>query len=104
MKLPAYSSLTAFLAHYRALGKNTENEEERATLEEMKRLFELLQPAERAALLDQAANGLPGTVEVSDSALNALRPADRAGPKARLRERAERRLRQLLVAKGVLGE
>ena len=59
MKVP-YSSLTAFLVHYRALKRAGKlAEDEHAQLGEMTRLIELLPPADREAIESDAA-GLAG--------------------------------------------
>jgi len=74
-----YSSLAAFLAHYRILKRAAQlTEEERERLAEMTKLAELLTPADREAIeSDTAASG-------------------------RRSERALRDLRRLLAERGVL--
>lgn len=74
-----YSSLAAFLAHYRLLKRATAlTDEERERLAEMTKLIELLAPADREAIeSDAAASG-------------------------RRSERALRKLRRLLAERGVL--
>jgi len=55
VKVP-YSSLTAFLAHYRALKRAGKlMEDEHAQLGEMTRLIELLPPADREVIESSAA-------------------------------------------------
>jgi hypothetical protein len=98
MKLRAYSSLAAFMAHYAALrtvladGANaaradSPNPDDAATLIEMQRFIDELSAADRDALHHDAAplaNPLP------------------FGAAARHRARAELKLRRLLAARGVL--
>jgi len=88
MKPPAYSSMEAFLAHYRILrelahtgggDRGALNQSERETLAEMERLAAPLSPGERAALFDSAA----------------------AGERARRQQRAELKLRRILRARGI---
>ncbi len=89
MKLPVYSSLAAFLAHYRALGTDrstlgrTLSAQENEYLGEMERLLASLGPDERAALQ-------------ADSSLTA------GGNAERRRARAELKLRRELISKGIL--
>jgi len=81
VKTLAYSSLAAFLAHYRALRDTASSEpRERELLAMMEDVVGGLHPADRAALLD---NG-------NDSAT------------MRRRQRAERSLRLLLAGQGIL--
>jgi hypothetical protein len=86
MKPPAYSSMEAFLAHYRILRELAHtgdggalNQSERETLAEMERLAASLTPGEHAALFDSAA----------------------AGERARRQQRAELKLRRVLLAHGI---
>jgi hypothetical protein len=73
----AYHSLAAFIAHLRALRSATAlNPDERKLLDEMESSLAELAPAERAAVLGDAAEGA----------------------EARLRWRAELRLKRLLAA------
>ena len=82
MKLTPYSSLAAFTAHYRALRSSKEfTEDERARLAEMNQALDTL-GADLRAVLDSEAAG------------------DRAA--LRRRERAERKLRRELMARGML--
>ena len=79
MKL-SYSSLAAFLAHYEALKSLPDpSPEERALLAAMTQILELMAPDERLGLFSHDSSE-PG----------------------RRRERAERKLAQLLRARGVL--
>ena len=79
MKL-SYSSLAAFIAHYRILNRAAElSEEERERLAKMTELTHLLAPAEREAIESTAASD-------------------------RRSERALRNLHQLLAARGVLSD
>ena len=81
MKTLAYSSLAAFLAHYRALRDAAPSEpQERELLARMEDIVGALHPADRAALLDDG----------NDSATT------------RHRQRAERLLRLLLAGQGIL--
>jgi len=74
-----YSSLAAFLAHYRILKRAAQvTEEERERLAEMTKLAELLAPADREAIESDTAAG------------------------GRRSERALRDLRRLLAERGVL--
>ncbi len=76
-----YSSITAFLAHRRALRlAETLTPEDRTRLAAMEQLFAVLAPAEKEAL----------DSESSDPAV------------ARRRERAQHRLRRDLIARGIL--
>ena len=85
MKLSAYSSLAAFVAHYRALKSARDPAaEDRLLLAEIEKLIASIGPDVRAALDSDAAGG------------------ELAGARARHRERAERRLRRELLARGVL--
>ncbi len=80
MKPPAYSSLTAFLAHYQALrARPRRTQDESGRLAEMESLIAQLRPPEVQALRN--ANG---------------------GGSERHRERALRHLTQILRHKGVL--
>ena len=93
MSLPAYSSLEAFVAHYRLLRAarapaataaepaSPSNPTDAATLAEMELLVADLIPAERAALADDATA---------------------TGAALRHRARAELHLRRLLAARGLL--
>jgi hypothetical protein len=94
MKLRAYSSLAAFMAHYAALRTvladcasvaraDPPNPDDAATLIEMQRVIDELSAADRDALHDDA-DALP------------------SGAAARHRARAELKLRRLLAARGVL--
>ncbi len=98
MNLRAYSSVTAFMAHYVALrtarsdGIGARRQEpphpdDAATLIEMERIFGELSAADRDALHEAA-----------------LAPAEAipSGAVARHRERAELKLRRLLAARGLL--
>ncbi len=77
----AYHSLAAFIAHFRALRKAPAlNPDERKLLDQMEAALAELVPAERAAVLGDAAEGA----------------------EARLRWRAELRLKRLLAASGRL--
>lgn len=79
--LPAYASLAAFLAHYRALAAApARSADEERTLDAMRRLLDAI-PAEDRAALDSAGDT----------------PAAR-----RHRERAELHLRRELIARGAL--
>ncbi len=81
MKMPTYSSLEAFLAHYRTLRNAASlGTDERDLLAAMERAIATLAPAHRAALADTGA----------DPAI------------ARRRQRAERSLRHVLVEQGIL--
>jgi hypothetical protein len=76
-----YSSVSAFLAHYRALKENSApNEEDRNRLAAIEQLLELLRPEEREAI-------------ASDSKDPAI---------ARHRDRASLRLRRELMTRGVI--
>lgn len=98
MKLRAYSSLAAFMAHYAALRAaqsdgagtiraGTSSPDDAATLIEMERVIDELSDAERAALRDDAAS---------------LANAISSGAPVRHRARAELKLRRLLAARGIL--
>ena len=81
MKIPAYSSLAAFLAHYRALKADaSRSADDEQLFVEMSAVIATLAPEARAAL---------------DSS------EDTAGAK-RHRERAELQLRRELVARGIV--
>jgi hypothetical protein len=81
VKTLAYSSLAAFLAHYRALRDAASSEpRERELLARMEEIVGALHPADRAALLDNS----------TDSAT------------IRRRQRAERSLRLLVAGQGIL--
>jgi hypothetical protein len=80
VKAPPYSSLAAFLAHYRTLREAVRSDEERELLATMENVIEGLHPSDRAALLDTGV----------DSGAT------------RRRQRAERSLRQLLAERGIL--
>lgn len=81
MKLPAYSSLTAFIAHWRALhSRASPSGEQLAWLKEMESIIGELAPGERESLQGDAASG----------------------EDARRRERAQRHLTQILRSRGVL--
>ncbi|HEY1851673.1 MAG TPA: hypothetical protein VGG60_11655 [Candidatus Binataceae bacterium] len=99
MSLPAYSSLEAFVAHYRLLrAERTRaaataanpasplNPTDAAILAEMELLVAELSPAERSAL--------------TDDALTTDAPA--TGATLRHRARADLHLRRLLAARGLL--
>jgi hypothetical protein len=91
MKPGAYASLTAFLAHWRALkhaSAGALNVDELARRNEMDEIIALLRPEERAALEAASAND---------------RSAG-AGAARRHRERAEVRLARELRARGLLAE
>ena len=82
MKLTPYSSLAAFVAHYCALRSSKEfTEDERARLAGMNEALDTLGADLRAVLDSQPAG-------------------DRAA--LRRRERAERKLRRELIARGML--
>ncbi|MFZ0889068.1 MAG: hypothetical protein WA005_11490 [Candidatus Binataceae bacterium] len=82
MKLTPYSSLAAFAAHYRALRSSKEfTEDERARLAEMNEALDTLGADIRAVLDSEAAGD---------------------GAAMRRRERAERKLRRELIARGML--
>ena len=81
MKIPTYSSLAAFLAHYRALKADaSRSADDEQLFVEMSAVIATLAPEARAAL---------------DSS------EDTAGAK-RHRERAEHQLRRELVARGIV--
>jgi hypothetical protein len=81
VKTPAYSSLTAFLAHWRALRSLTAPDNaQSALLAEMESMLGELGPDERGA----------------------LEGADSGGDAARHRQRAERHLSRILRQRGVL--
>lgn len=99
MSLPAYSSLEAFVAHYRLLrAERTRaaataanpasplNPTDAAILAEMELLVAELSPAERSALADDALS--------TDTAAT--------GAAGRHRARADLHLRRLLAARGLL--
>jgi hypothetical protein len=95
MKLLAYSSTAAFLAHYQVLSNvsgvrgdgNPLSPEEHATLDEMNNLMASLTPKERSILLsDRASAGAKWD----------------SGEERRRRERAELKLHRLLLRDGVL--
>jgi hypothetical protein len=78
-----YSSVAAFLAHYQTLRKipaSSRSEDDRKRLEAIDKLLEILRPEERAAVAADSDD--PATV--------------------RHRERASRRLRRELSARGAL--
>lgn len=94
-KLHQYSSIAAFLAHYRALrgaarhpkgAAASLNAEERTWLAEMERLTSELAPAERDLLAEAEAGG-------AGAAASVIR---------RRRERAEFKLARILAAHGIL--
>jgi hypothetical protein len=100
MSLPAYSSLEAFVAHYRLLRAERTRAAataanpaspsiptDAATLAEMELLVAELSPAERSAIADNAP--------ASDD-------ATATGAALRHRARAELHLRRLLAARGLL--
>ncbi len=95
MRQLAYSSMAAFLAHYRALneaagehgGTRPLSADEHETLAAMRPLIEALTPEERASLVAYAAGG----------ELNRA-----SSEKSRRRERAETKLRGILLAQGAL--
>jgi len=81
MKTPAYSSLTAFLAHHRALrNSSSRGAEDELLLADMSAVLNTLPPDELSAL-----------TLIDD------KPASR-----RHRERAELRLRRELIARGII--
>lgn len=81
MNAPAYSSLTAFLAHLRALRSLTApDREQSARLAEMESIIGELTPSERESMQSSGA----------------------AGEQARHRQRAERHLTQILRNRGIL--
>jgi alkylhydroperoxidase family enzyme len=81
VKIPAYSSLAAFLAHYRALKSDaSRSADDDQLLSEMSAVIATLSPEARAAL---------DSTEDSASA-------------RRHRERAELQLRRELVARGIV--
>ncbi|HVA41108.1 MAG TPA: hypothetical protein VNF49_10625 [Candidatus Binataceae bacterium] len=89
MKLDPYSSLAAFLAHWRALKQapaGALDADELARSAEMEKIIAALRPEERASL--EAANA-------DDSSAS-------AGAMRRHRERAELRLARELRARGLL--
>ncbi len=96
MSLPAYSSLEAFVAHYRLLRAastaatpaSPSNPTDAATLAEMERIIGELSAADQIALKKE--------LEAEFEALGWSHPA------ARHRARAELHLRRLLVARGLL--
>jgi hypothetical protein len=80
-KIPAYSSLAAFLAHYRALKSSAGySEDKNRLLAAMETAIGALSPEERAALESGAADGTA----------------------RRHRERAELKLSRELAARGML--
>jgi hypothetical protein len=95
MKQLAYSSTAAFLAHYRALSNAATGRgdtyplsaQDHETLDEMHHLMEAFTPEECATLIADAASGERRCVP---------------GEERRRRERAELRLRRLLLMKGVV--
>ena len=95
LKQLAYSSMAAFLAHYRALsnaatesnGKHPLTTAERETLAAMQSLMEALAPDERTLLLADAVND---------------QRRCRSNEETRRRERAEHKLRRLLQTNAVL--
>lgn len=83
MNSPSYSSLTAFIAHWRALREAPSlNPEQSARLGQMREVIETLSAAERDAL--------------------ALQEGAIAGDAGRHRQRAERHLNHLLRHRGWL--
>jgi hypothetical protein len=80
VKALPYSSLEAFLAHYRTLREAAQSDGERELLATMEDAIDGVHPNDRAALLDTG----------NDSATT------------RRRQRAERSLRQLLAERGIL--
>jgi hypothetical protein len=96
MKLRAYSSLTAFLAHYAALRAarsaraeaTAPTSDDAATLTAMEELIEELSESDRAALRDDPS-------APSDNATS-------SGAAERHRARAELKLHRLLTARGML--
>jgi hypothetical protein len=92
MKLPVYSSLEAFLAHYDALsaaarrahgGASALSAHERDLLAAMGQVLDALDPGERTAVTAAIAQPQPAAI---------------AGRRAR----AERSLRRVLAARGIL--
>jgi hypothetical protein len=91
MKLHAYSSLTAFLAHYRALrrqrtapGAARLSAEEKECLAEMENLLGLLEPVDLALLESEPSPGAP------------------EGAAGRRKARAELKLRRELMSRDIL--
>ena len=125
MKLRAYYSIAAFIAHYGALramhsanaGKDAPSADEAATLIEMERVIDELSPADRDALHEEAppaTPALPSRIN-REEPIRALMfddddaPAARSvsvvlssGAATRHRARAELKLRRLLTARGLL--
>jgi hypothetical protein len=93
MNTPVYSSLEAFLAHHDALSAAARHvgdasalgSQERDLLAEMDQTFEALDPGDRAALATVTSP-----------------PRPIGGSVARRRARAERSLRRVLTARGIL--
>lgn len=104
--LRQYSSISAFLAHYRALSGAARrpadavaplNPEERTSLAEMERLMGELAPAERDLLAEAEA----GAADASKTA--SVAPASAAASALRRRrDRAELKLARVLAAHGIL--
>lgn len=94
MKQLAYSSTAAFLAYYRVLsnaaaervGTDPLSEQEQEILEAMRHLMEMLTPEERTILLADAAGDKTCV----------------SGEERRRRERAQLKLRRLLLTNGVV--
>jgi hypothetical protein len=95
MKQVPYSSTIAFLAHYRVLSNAATGRsdtyqlsaQDRETLDEMDHLMEALTAKERTVLLADIASGERTSV---------------SGEERRRRERAELKLRRLLLTKAVV--
>lgn len=92
MKLPAYSSLTAFLAHRRALRELAgRSQEQSALLAEMEAAIAELSGPDRGAMED--AGG---------SQTTAAQATNTDGERARRRRRAEHHLTHILRQRGIL--
>ena len=95
MKQLAYSSTAAFLAHYRVLSNAATGHgdtyplsaQDHEALDQMHHLMKALTPEECAILIADTASGERRSV---------------SGEERRRRERAELRLRRLLLTKGVV--
>jgi hypothetical protein len=95
MKQLSYSSITSFLAHYRILSNAANRSrasyplsaQDRQILDEMRRLINALPSEECAALMNEAA-------EDGQRMLS--------GEERRRRERAELKLHQLLLRRGIV--
>ncbi len=104
MKLDAYASLAAFLAHWRALKHASADAlaaNELARRAEMEKIITALRPEERAAL--EAANTQAANTETANTeTANTDDGSASAGAARRHRERAELRLARELRARGLL--